>query len=74
MSTLLTFSRPVIAFNVEGYWNGLIDWVNTAVKSGFVGETNKGIIAEAKSADEVLEKLKTYKNAEGRFGLTWDQE
>lgn len=65
---------PVIAYNVDGYWNGLIDWVNTAVKSGFVGENNKGIIAEAKSAEDVLEKLKTYQNAEGRFGLTWDQE
>lgn len=65
---------PVIAYNVDGYWNGLIDWVNTAVKSGFVGENNKGIIVEAKTAKDVLEKLKTYQNAEGRFGLTWDQE
>ncbi|KAH7117640.1 hypothetical protein B0J11DRAFT_468066 [Dendryphion nanum] len=67
-------SMPVVVYNVEGYWNGLIDWVNESVRSGFVGETNKGIIVEAKSAEDVMDKLKSYKNVEGRFGLTWDQE
>jgi uncharacterized protein (TIGR00730 family) len=66
-------SMPVIVFNVEGYWNGLIDWVKTAVTSGFVGPTSAGILVEALSAEEVLTQLKEYQNAEGRFNLTWDQ-
>jgi len=66
-------SMPVIVFNVEGYWNGLIDWVKTAVTSGFVGSTSAGILVEALSAEEVLTQLKAYQNAEGRFNLTWDQ-
>ncbi|ORY17967.1 lysine decarboxylase-like protein-like protein [Clohesyomyces aquaticus] len=67
-------SMPVIVFNVDGYWDGLISWVNNAVKSGFISENNKGIMVEATSADEVMVKLREYKNVEGKFKLTWDQE
>ena len=31
-------------------------------------------MAEAKTAEEVLERLKNYTNAEGRFKLQWDQK
>ena len=65
---------PVIIFNVEGYWGALIEWVKTAVQSGFISTTNGGIIVEASNADEVLIRLKEYKNVEGRLNLTWDQE
>jgi uncharacterized protein (TIGR00730 family) len=65
-------SMPVIIYNVDGYWSGLIDWVKNAVKSGFIASSNAGILSEALSADEVLTCLKEYQNAEGRFNLTWD--
>ncbi|KAJ8113940.1 hypothetical protein OPT61_g4052 [Boeremia exigua] len=63
---------PVVVFNVEGYWTGLIEWVRGAVRSGFVGENNAGIIKEARSAEEVVRCLREYENAPGRFKLTWD--
>ncbi|KAF1997179.1 lysine decarboxylase-like protein-like protein [Amniculicola lignicola CBS 123094] len=66
-------SMPVVVFNVDGYWDGLMSWVRNAVSAGFIGESNKGIMVEAKDADGVMMCLKEYKNAEGRFGLTWDQ-
>jgi uncharacterized protein (TIGR00730 family) len=65
-------SMPVIVFNVDGYWTGLIEWVKNAVTSGFVGANNAGIIKEAVSADEVMRALREYENAPGRFKLTWD--
>lgn len=65
---------PVIVYNVDGYWTGLIDWVKNAVSSGFIAPTNAGILVEALSADEVLDCLREYKNAEGRFNLTWEQQ
>ncbi|KAF2652423.1 hypothetical protein K491DRAFT_695590 [Lophiostoma macrostomum CBS 122681] len=66
-------SMPVIALNVEGYWDGLIEWTRNAIRSGFIAESNRGILAEAKSAEEVLTCLREYSVAEGRFKLTWDQ-
>ena len=65
-------SMPVVVYNVEGYWTGLMEWIRNAVKSGFVGEDNEGIIKEAGSAEEVMVCLREYENAKGRFGLTWE--
>ena len=65
---------PIVLYSVDDYWSGLLQWVNKAVESGFVSEGNRGIIAEGKSAEEVVERLKDYKVAEGRFKLQWDQQ
>jgi len=65
---------PVIVYNVDGYWSGLIEWVKNAVTSGFVAPTNAGIISEALSADEVVTNLKEYQSAPGRFNLTWEEQ
>jgi len=67
-------SMPVVVFNVEGYWTGLIDWVKNAVSSGFIAPTNAGILVEALTADEVIAHLNEYENAPGRFDLTWDEQ
>lgn len=65
-------ARPVVVFNVEGYWDGLLQWVGKAVDSGFIAQNNAGVMVEAKSAEQVVERLNDYQNAEGRFKLTWD--
>lgn len=65
--------RGVVVFNVDGYYDGLITWIKTAVTSGFVSPNNAGILVEALSADEVVQCLSEYRNAEGRFKLNWDE-
>ncbi|KAF1961185.1 lysine decarboxylase-like protein-like protein [Byssothecium circinans] len=67
-------SMPVIVFNVDGYWDGLLSWVRNAVGKGFVSESNRGILREARTAEEVLTALRTYENAEGRLNLSWDEQ
>jgi uncharacterized protein (TIGR00730 family) len=64
---------PVVVYNVDNYWTGLIEWTKNAVSSGFVSEGNGGIIVEAKSAEEVMKALGEYENAPGRFNLTWEE-
>jgi uncharacterized protein (TIGR00730 family) len=66
--------RGVIVFNVDGYWDGLIQWVKNAVLQGFISTTNSGILVEALDAEEVVTCLKEYKNSEGRFNLKWNAE
>ncbi|KAF2016717.1 hypothetical protein BU24DRAFT_208278 [Aaosphaeria arxii CBS 175.79] len=65
---------PVVVYNVEGYWDGLLRWVGDAVAHGFVKEGARGILKEARSAEEVVRGLGEYKSAEGRFNLTWEQQ
>lgn len=66
--------KAVVVFNVEDYWGGLLTWINGAVGAGFVGEGSRGIIVPATTAEGVLRALRDYKNAEGRYNLTWGEE
>lgn len=63
--------RGIVVYNVEGYYDGLIQWVRTAVSAGFIAPGNGGILVEALDAEEVISQLKEYKVAEGRFKLDW---
>ncbi|GAB7351282.1 hypothetical protein MBLNU459_g1699t1 [Dothideomycetes sp. NU459] len=67
-------ARAVVVYNVEGYWDGLLQWVQKAVSSGFIADNNAGIIVAATTAEQVVDELKDYKNAEGRFKLDWSQK
>ena len=65
--------KGIVVFNVEGYYDGLIQWVKTAVSAGFIAPGNAGILVEALDADEVIQQLREYRMAEGRFDLEWSQ-
>lgn len=67
-------SMPVVVYNVDGYWTGLIEWVKNAVGSGFISPGNAGILVEALSAEEVVKSLGEYVNAPGRFDLSWEEQ
>lgn len=64
-------NRGVVVYNVEGYWNGLLDWVRGSVDAGFVSEGNRNIIAEATTGEEAVKALSEYKVSQGRFKLEW---
>ena len=63
----------IVIYNIEGYYDGLIQWVKTAVTAGFVSPGNAGILVEALDAEEVISQLKDYKTSEERFKLDWNQ-
>lgn len=64
----------VAVYNVNGYYDGLIEWVRTAVSSGFIAPGNAGILVEALDAEEVVKQLREYRVAEGRYQLDWTQK
>lgn len=64
----------IVVLNVDGYWDGLMDWVRGSVNAGFVQEGNANIIVEAKSGEEAVKALREYKVCEGRFKLEWGNE
>ncbi|KAF2154701.1 hypothetical protein K461DRAFT_319226 [Myriangium duriaei CBS 260.36] len=65
--------RPVILFNIEGYWDGLLQWLQHAIDAGFVDESQKSILAEAKTEEEVMDTLKNYNLSRGRLQLKWER-
>lgn len=60
-------------FNVEGYWDGLLHWIQPATEAGFVRKGNAEILVEAHSAEEVVERLRDYETAGGRLELNWEK-
>lgn len=66
--------RAVVLYNVGGFWDGILQWVKTAVEEGFVKSGNDGIIKEAKTSEDVVQQLKDYKVVEGRFKLQWGEK
>lgn len=63
--------RGTVVLNIEGYWDGLLSWVDNSINAGFVRETNRDIIVPAKTAEDAVEALSAYKPTDGRFKLAW---
>ncbi|KAI5803114.1 hypothetical protein EDC01DRAFT_763866 [Geopyxis carbonaria] len=65
---------PVVLFNVGGFYDGLLMWMDTAVREGFVRGDLRGIVVEAKTAEEVAERIREYVPPSGRMDLNWASE
>lgn len=63
--------RGIVVLNVDGYWDGLLKWVNDSIESGFVRENNRGIMLARNTPADAVAALKEYKTPEGRFKLEW---
>lgn len=63
--------RGTVVLNIENYWDGLLEWVDKSIKSGFVRESNRSIIVPASTPEEAVQALADYKPSEGRFKLEW---
>lgn len=50
--------KPVGLLNVANYWDGLIEWIQNAVKAGFIYGENKDILIVANDCETLLQKLK----------------
>jgi uncharacterized protein (TIGR00730 family) len=70
-SQLGIHERAIVLFNVDGFYDGLIAFLDKAVKEGFVGETQRHIIVEARTAAEVCAAVDAYAPPSGRLNLDW---
>lgn len=64
-------SRGICLLNVDGYWDGIVQWIDTAVQQGFVKQANKDIVVTATTAHDAVRALRDYKVSEATFKLQW---
>ena len=64
----------IVLFDVEGFWRGLVGWMDHATAQGFVGEKNRGIVQCAVDAEGCLKELREYRLSSARFDLDWDEK
>jgi hypothetical protein len=47
-------AKPVILINTLGYWNGLLEFLDTAVAAGFLKPKNRRLLRMAENADKAV--------------------
>ncbi|KAF5020257.1 hypothetical protein F66182_7735 [Fusarium sp. NRRL 66182] len=64
--------RPIVLFNIGGFFDHLIAWLANCVGEGFISEGTANIISVADTPDDVVEKIQQYELAAGRHLLDWN--
>ncbi|XAR64187.1 hypothetical protein NMG60_11024434 [Bertholletia excelsa] len=68
--------KPVGLLNVDGYYNLLLSFIDTAVAEGFITPSARRIVISAQTAYELMCKLEEYvpQNAGAASKLSWEKE
>ncbi len=53
-------SKPIIIYNVKGYYDSMIDMLNFAVKENFMSDDCNKLYTVANTEEEVFEQLESY--------------
>lgn len=67
-------TNGICLLNVDGYWDGIIQWIDKAVEQGFVKQANKDIVVTATTAQDAVRALRDYKVSEATFKLQWGNQ
>jgi len=66
--------RGICVLNVNGFWDGVLQWIQKASREGFISEMNSGIVVTATDAEGVVEALREYQVSEGVMKLEWGSQ
>jgi uncharacterized protein (TIGR00730 family) len=64
-------SRGMVLLNIEGYWDGIIQWLDKATNEGFVKPGNKGLLSVSETAEGAIKALQEYKVSDTIYQLKW---
>lgn len=65
-------SKPIVIYNIDGFFDNFLKFVNDSVEAEFVSRKNKEIIKVATTAEGVLKAIEEYQLQLGRFTLNWE--
>ncbi|AET40676.1 Log1p Ecym_6296 [Eremothecium cymbalariae DBVPG len=70
-SQLGIHQKPVVIFNIDGFYDHLLAFIDHAIGEGFLSSKNGEIVQVASTPREVVEKIENYHVPDGRFNLKW---
>ncbi|CAI1511847.1 hypothetical protein SEUBUCD646_0J01530 [Saccharomyces eubayanus] len=73
-SQLGIHNKPIILFNIDGFYDQLLQFINHSIEEGFISAKNGEIVQVASTSQEVVDKIERYVVPEGRFNLNWNDE
>jgi len=65
--------KPIGLFNVNGYYNALVQMMDTMVKEGFLKQENKNLLVVDSEPGLLLDKLENYQAPDKKKWLSKDQ-
>ncbi|KAI1297116.1 hypothetical protein EDD11_007226 [Mortierella claussenii] len=71
-SQLSIHDKPVMLFNMKGYFEHLLKFIEHSIEEKFVVDWSSGIIVAGSTAKEVLDKLEVYQPPASRYSLKWN--
>lgn len=73
-SQLGIHGKPIVLFNIDGFYDRLLEFIGHSIKEGFISRKNGLIIEVATTPREVVDKIAHYTVPDGRFNLDWEDE
>ena len=71
-SQLGIHAKPVVVLNASGFFDGVFEWMQTAIKSGFIPDVQGGLIGQARTVEELETLVAAREPVEGRYTfLRW---
>jgi uncharacterized protein (TIGR00730 family) len=52
--------KPIALYNIDGYFNDLIHFVNAVNKNGFISDTHRSMLIVEDNAEQLLAKMNNY--------------
>jgi len=66
--------KPIVLYNVDGFYDDILMWIKKAVLNGFVDRGNSDIVVAVTTAEEVITAINNYRVVPSRHDLKWNSE
>ncbi len=67
-------SKGICVLNIDGFYDGIIDWIQKSVDEGFIHGSNANILVQATTAEDAVRALREYKVSPSVLKLAWGNE
>ncbi|CDK27938.1 unnamed protein product [Kuraishia capsulata CBS 1993] len=73
-SQLGIHGKAIVLFNVNGFFDKFVEFIQESIDAGFISKANGEIIKTCNTVDEVVEAIENYVVPQGRFKLNWSDK
>jgi uncharacterized protein (TIGR00730 family) len=67
-------NKGICVLNVNGFYDGILDWIKKSADEGFIKGGNGSIVVEATTADDAIKALREYRVSPSVLKLAWGNQ
>jgi uncharacterized protein (TIGR00730 family) len=66
--------KGICVLNINGFYDGILGWIDRSAKEGFMKVENRDILVSATTPEGAIKALREYKVSPARYKLHWGNE